>query len=66
VTIHERESKHVTVRNETVLDVGHVTGLARPLEKHWQQAGPQGAIVTEVSTYHAGEAVKYTNPEITS
>lgn len=62
--IHEREAQNITVKNETVLSVGQVTGLTRPLEKHWQQAGPQGAIVTEVSTYHAGDAVKFTNPEI--
>ncbi len=64
VKIHDREAKFVTVKNETVLGVGDVTGLTRPLEKHWMQAGPAGAIVTEVSTYHTGDAVRFTNPDI--
>ena len=64
VKIHESEKKFLTVMNETVLQVGDVTGIKRPGEKHWQQAGPEGAIVTEVSTYHAGEAVRFTNPAI--
>ena len=63
-TIHEREAEHITVKNETVLNVGQTTGITKPLEKHWMQAGAQGAIVTEVSTYHTGDAVKFTNPKI--
>jgi hypothetical protein len=64
VKIHESEKKFITTMNETVLHVGDVTGIKRPGEKHWQQAGTEGAIVTEVSTYHAGEAVRFTNPNI--
>jgi D-lyxose ketol-isomerase len=62
--IHPHEAEHITVKNETVLNVGQTTGLTKPLEKHWMQAGQQGAIVTEVSTYHSGDAVKFTNPKI--
>jgi hypothetical protein len=28
------------------------------------QAGPQGAIFTEFSTFHTGEAVRFTDPKI--
>ena len=66
VKIHDREAKCVTVKHETVLGVGDVIGITKPLEKHWQQAGPAGAIVTEVSTYHFGKSVRYTNPNIKS
>jgi D-lyxose ketol-isomerase len=62
--IHEREAQHITVTNETVLNVGQTTGITKPLEKHWMQAGPQGAVITEVSTFHTGDAVKFTNPDI--
>ncbi len=64
VKIHDREANFITAKKETVLDVGDVTGLLKPLEKHWQQAGPEGAIITEVSTYHTGDAVRFTNPDI--
>jgi len=57
------EANHITVRKETVLEVGQVAGLFRPQEKHWLLAGPQGAIVTEVSTFHSGAAVRFTNPD---
>lgn len=34
------------------------------IPEHWQQAGPKGAMVTEVFTYHTGDAVRFTNPNI--
>jgi D-lyxose ketol-isomerase len=64
VKIHDSEAKYVTVKHETALKVGEVTGIKKAEEKHWQQAGPQGAIITEVSTYHTGAAVRFTNPNI--
>lgn len=64
VKIHACQAKHVTVMHETALRPGEVAGVKRPLAKHWQQAGPKGCILTEVSTYHAGEAVKFTDPKI--
>ena len=54
----------VTAKRERVLGVGDIAGLSRPLEKHWMQAGPQGAIFTEFCTFHAGEAVRFTNAQI--
>ena len=60
----ESEAKYLTVKRERLCKVGDVAGIGKPLEKHWQQAGPQGAIITEVSTYHAGAAVRFTNPNI--
>jgi D-lyxose ketol-isomerase len=64
VTIPACEENHVTVRHEKALHVGDVAGIAIPEEKHWQQAGPQGAIVTETSTFHSGAAVRFTDPRI--
>lgn len=54
----------VTARRERILAVGDIAGLSRPLERHWMQAGPQGAIITEFCTFHAGEAVRFTDAKI--
>jgi D-lyxose ketol-isomerase len=64
VKIPESEAKFLTVKKGKLFKVGEVTGITHPGEKHWQQAGPQGAIVSEVSTYHVGAAVRFTNPGI--
>ncbi|HOX36694.1 MAG TPA: hypothetical protein PL033_01790 [Candidatus Brocadiia bacterium] len=37
---------------DTVCTAGETVKLGRPMERHWQYAGPEGAIVTEVATYH--------------
>lgn len=64
VSIPESERPFVTVRREKPLAVGEVTGIAKPMERHWQLAGPEGCILTEVSTYHTPAAVRFTNPKI--
>jgi len=64
VKVPKSQAKHVTALNETPLEVGQVTGLTKPLEKHWQQAGPQGCILTEPSNYHSDELMRYTNPKL--
>jgi D-lyxose ketol-isomerase len=58
------DAAHITVKSERILRVGEIAGISHPLEKHWMQAGPQGAIFTEFSTFHTGEAVKFTDPKI--
>jgi len=58
------DAPYLTVKSERILRVGDIAGISRPLEKHWMQAGPQGAIFTEFSTFHSGEAVKFTDPKI--
>jgi len=64
VKIHECQAKYVTVKHETPIRPGEVAGVGKPMEKHWQQAGPAGCILTEMSTFHSGEAVKFTDPKI--
>jgi len=63
VKVHECQAKFVTAKHETPIRPGEVAGVGKPLEKHWQQAGPEGCIMTEMSTYHAGEAVKFNDPK---
>jgi D-lyxose ketol-isomerase len=64
VKVHECQAKFVTARHETPIRPGEVVAVGKPLEKHWQQAGPEGCILTEMSTFHAGEAVKFNDPKI--
>ncbi len=64
VTVPAAEKPHTTVFHETVLRAGDVTGISKPLELHWMKAGPEGAFMTEYSTYHDGKAVKFTDPKI--
>jgi hypothetical protein len=58
------DAEHVTVKHERILRVGDVAGISHVLEKHWMQAGPEGAIFSEFSTYHTGEAVKFSDEKI--
>lgn len=63
-TIASADAPFITVKSERVLRVGEIASVSRPLEKHWMQAGPQGAIFTEFSTFHTGEAVRFTDSKI--
>ena len=62
--IPQFERQWVTVFHETVLDPGQCVHLNRPTARHWQFAGPEGAILTEVGTYHDGTGVRHTDPKI--
>jgi len=42
---------------------GEVVKLEVAEQKHFMLAGPQGAIVTEVATYHDGAALRFTHPD---
>jgi len=41
---------------------GEVVKLEVAEQKHFMLAGPRGAIVTEVATYHDGAALRFTHP----
>ncbi len=43
---------------------GEVAHLEVAEQQHWMLAGPEGAIVTEVGTYHSMEALGFTHPDI--
>ena len=59
------ERPWVTVFHETVLDPGRCAHVNRPTAPHWQFAGPEGAILTEVGTFHDNDGVRHTDPNIT-
>jgi D-lyxose ketol-isomerase len=54
----------VTVRNVIKTLPGEFVPLSRVYSHHWQFAGPQGAIITEVANVHANEAVRHQVPSI--
>lgn len=58
------QKKGVTVFHETIIDPGQCAHLNRPTARHWQFAGPEGAILTEVGTFHDGDGVRHTDPNI--
>jgi D-lyxose ketol-isomerase len=49
----------VTVKNVIKTLPGEFVPLSKVFTHHWQFAGPQGAIITEVANVHANEAVRH-------
>ncbi len=43
---------------------GEVVRLEVPESRHFMVAGDEGAIVTEVATYHSMDALKFTHPKV--
>ncbi len=56
-------AEHYTVWHEIVLRAGDQHTIL-PGTRHWFQAGPEGAIVTEFSTRSTDERDVFTDPEI--
>jgi D-lyxose ketol-isomerase len=54
----------VTVKHEVVAGPGTFVPLARVFSHHWQLAGPEGAIVTEVANVHSNDGVRHLDPVI--
>ena len=52
----------VTVRHCTVADPGDFVPLARVGSRHWQLAGKEGVILTEVANAHDNDAVRHSDP----
>ncbi|MDR1923401.1 MAG: hypothetical protein LBQ66_03410 [Planctomycetaceae bacterium] len=51
----------VTVNHCTIADPGDYVPLAKRGTRHWQFAGKQGVILTEVANYHDNSSVRHTN-----
>ncbi|MCL2623190.1 MAG: hypothetical protein FWD31_05920 [Planctomycetaceae bacterium] len=52
----------VTVHHCTVADPGDFVPLTRLGSRHWQLAGQEGVILTEVANAHDGASVRHTDP----
>ena len=62
--IPEAEKEHWIAKTKKTLMPGEVGKLEVPGTMHWMKAGPEGAIVTEYATFHDGNALKFSNPNI--
>jgi hypothetical protein len=51
-------------RSEKKLLPGEVGMLGGAEQWHWMIAGPEGAIVTEYATYHDGNALRFSHPDV--
>jgi len=54
----------VTTEHEVVAKPGMFVPLAEAESRHWQLAGPEGAIITEVANVHTNLAVRHSDPAI--
>jgi len=54
----------VTTEHETIATPGMFVPLAKVGTRHWQFAGPEGAIITEVANVHTNSAVRHSDPEM--
>jgi len=52
---------NATVKHEVVAEPGDFVPLNRATARHWQLAGPEGAIITEVANVHTGSAVRHSD-----
>jgi D-lyxose ketol-isomerase len=50
-----------TTKHEIVAGPGTFVPLARVTSRHWQYAGPEGAIITEVANVHTDSAVRHSD-----
>jgi len=53
-----------TTEHEVIAKPGMFVPLAKVLTRHWQFAGPEGAIITEVANVHTNPAVRHSDPAI--
>ena len=43
---------------------GNIVWMGRIGAKHYQIAGPEGAVVTEYGAFHSNDNNRYTNPSV--
>jgi len=53
----------VTTKHEVVAGPGDFVPLVKLGSRHWQLAGPEGAIITEVANVHTDSAVRHSDPK---
>ncbi len=66
VKVPESQKKFVTVNKVNVADSdkGNIVWMSGIGARHYQIAGPEGAVVTEYGAFHSGENNRYTNPDV--
>ncbi len=64
VTLPKSQEPFITVRNCAELKPGEMASLNRATAKHFMIGGPEGAIVSEYATFHDGDGLRFTNPNV--
>jgi len=64
VELPKSQEKFITVSKCKEMHAGDVSTLNRLTAKHFMIAGPQGAIVSEYGTFHDGDGLRFTNPDV--
>lgn len=62
--IPEAEKQYWIAKTKTKLMPGETGKLEKVGTMHWMYAGDEGAIVTEYATYHDGNGLKFSNPNV--
>ena len=57
-------NSEATTKHEVVAGPGTFVSLAKVYTRHWQFAGPEGAIITEVANVHTNDAVRHSDSKI--
>lgn len=58
------QEKFITVSKYYEMQPGDLRTLNRVGAKHFMMAGPNGAIVSEYGTFHDGDGLRFTNPDV--
>lgn len=64
VKLPRSQEKYITVSKAYVMNPGDIRSLNRTEARHFMIAGPQGAIVSEYATFHDGDGLRFTNPNV--
>lgn len=54
----------VTEKHVTLTKAGELTKLAKVGSRHWQYAGPEGAIMSEVANVHSNQDVRHSDKKL--
>jgi D-lyxose ketol-isomerase len=64
VTLPKSQAPYITVSKGYLMNPGDIRTLNRVGAKHFMIAGPQGAIVSEYASFHDGDGLRFTNPNV--
>jgi D-lyxose ketol-isomerase len=64
VKLPKSELKSITLSKGYMMQPGDIRTLNRVGAKHFMIAGPQGAIVSEYASFHDGDGLRFTNPNV--
>lgn len=64
VKLPKSQAQYITLSKGYMMQPGDIRTLNRVGAKHFMIAGPQGAIVSEYATFHDGDGLRFTNPNV--